>query len=262
MPDGSTRLHCFAGCDSDDVLASIGLTWRSIRPLRTATIAPSTPRPTAPRSVERRRAADVIAGLVTVQSFAAHDAARTFIADRGWNHMVIAELGGRVVAIARRPCLVFDGAHGGRALDGAEPRVIVPAGTCRHPWVLERGTRSSLLVIVKGLTDLVGAAHISWGRPVRLLSLPSAGSRLPDLAEHLHGIGSVVIAVDADPPGRRLSLNLCEALVTSGADVVDLCPPSAVKDLDGWRQTDSDALGRAVQAAIEGHAVPGDTSEE
>lgn len=37
MPDGSTRLHCFAGCESDEVLASPGLRWRSIQPLRTAT---------------------------------------------------------------------------------------------------------------------------------------------------------------------------------------------------------------------------------
>ncbi len=260
MPDGSTRLHCFAGCESDEVLASIGLTWRSIRPLRTAVIRPTSPTLTAPRSVERRRAADVIAGLVTVQSFAAHDAARTFITGRGWNHMVIAELGGRVVPIAGRACLVFDGAHGGRALDGADPKVIVPAGTCRHPWVVDRGTRPSLLVIVEGLSDLVGAAHLSWGQPVRLLSMPSAGTRLPDLTERLDGIRSVVIAVDADAPGRRLSLNLCEALVTSGVDVVDLCPPSAVKDLDGWRQADSSALDCAIQAATEGLALPGDTS--
>ena len=258
MPDGSTRLHCFAGCESDDLLASIGLTWRSIRPLRTATIRPASPM--APSAGERRRAAEVIAGLATVRSFTANDAARSFTAERGWNHMVVAELGGRVVAIGGRPCLVFDDAHGGRALDGADPKVIAPAGSCRHPWVVDRGERPSLLVIVEGLSDLVGAAHLSWGRPVRLLSMPSAGTRLPDLAEHLDGIGSVVIAVDADAPGRRLSLNLCEGLMKHCVDVVDLCPPSACKDLDGWRQADSGALDRAVHAATEGHAQPGDAS--
>jgi hypothetical protein len=104
MPDGSTRLHCFAGFESDVVLAAIGLTWKSIRPFRSASIGLSSPASSASRSAERRRAADVIAGLATVQSVAAHDAARTFIADRGWNHLVVAELGGRVVAIAGRSC--------------------------------------------------------------------------------------------------------------------------------------------------------------
>jgi hypothetical protein len=74
MPDGSTRLHCFAGCKSDDVLASIGLTWKSIRPFRSASIGLSSPASSASRSAERRRAADAIAGLATVQSVAAHDA--------------------------------------------------------------------------------------------------------------------------------------------------------------------------------------------
>jgi hypothetical protein len=156
--------------------------------------------------------------------------------------------------------LVFDGGHGGRAVDGADPKVIVPAGTCRHPWVVDRGPRPSLLVVAEGLSDLVCAAHLSWGRPVRLVSLPSAGSRVPDLAEYLDGIGSVVIAVDADAPGRRLSLNLCDALAKCGVDVVDLCPPAAVNDLDGWRQTDRGALDRAVIVATDSHSLAGDGS--
>jgi hypothetical protein len=136
----------------------------------------------------------------------------------------------------------------------------VPAGTCRHAWVVDRGPRPSLLVVVEGLSDLVCAAHLSWGRPVRLVSLPSAGSRVPDLAEHLDGIRSVVVAVDADAPGRRLSLSLCEALAKCAVDVVDLCPPAAVNDLDGWRQTDGGALDRAVIVATDSHSLAGDGS--
>jgi hypothetical protein len=167
MPDGSTRVHCFAGCESDEVLAAVGLTWRAIRSLRPVPrVARSSVGTTAGL---RPTVADAIGRLPTLQAITAQDAARRFVDDRGWNHLLVAELGGRVVAIAGRPCLVFAGGHGGRAVDGREPKVIVPAGTRRHLWSVDRGERPSVLVVVEGLSDLIASAHLSWGGPTRLV---------------------------------------------------------------------------------------------
>jgi len=33
MGNGKTRIVCFAGCDQSDVLKTVGLTWRDLRPL-------------------------------------------------------------------------------------------------------------------------------------------------------------------------------------------------------------------------------------
>jgi hypothetical protein len=75
MIDGSTQLHCFAGCDSDEVLAAMALSWKSIRVARTRPARSPLSEMEAKRA-ERPRAADAIRRLSTDQAGSAHETVR------------------------------------------------------------------------------------------------------------------------------------------------------------------------------------------
>ncbi|MEU8619955.1 phage/plasmid primase, P4 family [Streptomyces sp. NPDC048623] len=281
--DLKVRITCRAGCDTADVIRTVGLGWSD---LFDATGPGNTVSAGRPELVPARLVAG-LAAYVDRTTAALGDwssewaeRARGYLADRfGLDVETAIELGIGVDQgdqgagfdyLSRQyrahprltvPLHGWDGvARGlqGRDLSGHCPArwlsLINPKGLRWAPYGVFRGAGGyGTVLICEGPGDALTAVACGYDAvAIRGASLAGSPELVAELAEGLRG-QLVILAGDNDPSGNGFTARLAAGLAEHGVDALRLEIPRAGWDLTDWREDDPGAfateLHRAVKAA-------------
>jgi len=232
VADGKILLHCFAGCDSDAVLAALGLSWRDLhadtaRPWEAPGYYRPTPAPERPTTpLEARERWQGWWDRATPH----HRLLKTYLQARGLSidpppSLRLATWGDQPVMLVR--------VEGPRGLVGMHLTLLKPDGSGRLEKRLAKGSRplggairlfpfepGKPLAMAEGIETAL-AVHQSTGWPV--WAAVSAGGLAA--VELLPEVREVVICGDADAAGLEAAGKLACRLLAEGRRVRVAVPP-------------------------------------
>jgi len=242
--DGSALLKCFAGCETEDVVAALGLgmgdlferrnghkkVLRSIPPKSTATVQPCTLKNYA--AAKRLPVEFLQKQGLRDQKYQGQPAVR--ISYRG--------VDGSEVAVRYRTAL--------EKTEEADDRFRWRTGSKAYLYGLWRlaGTgKAGYVVLVEGESD----AQTLWNHGIAALGIPGASNWKPEFAEHLEGVERIYVVVEPDQGGDKLRAKLSASDLRDRLHVVDL---GEHKDASGLYLSDPDHfkenLNRALTSAV------------
>ncbi|MEU3060635.1 phage/plasmid primase, P4 family [Streptomyces subrutilus] len=281
--DNKVRLTCRAGCDTADVIRSVGLDWSALFDVTGPGATVSAERPQlVPVALTAALAAYADRASLALGTFAGEwpERARTYLSDRfGLDLDTAAELGlgvdhgdqaedfpylsraYRAFARLTVPLLGFDGTTRGlqgRDLTGDCPgrwlSLVNPRGHRWAPYGVMRGQGGyGTVLVTEGPGDGLTAVAVGYDAVViRGASLAGSPELVAELAEGLRG-QLVVICGDNDRAGSGFSQRLAEGLTAHGVTAYVLDIPHQGDDLTDWRARDPSGfpaeLHRAVKTA-------------
>jgi putative DNA primase/helicase len=270
--NAQARLHCRAGCKTEDVVRSAGLEWRNLFDVTGDAVTVPKERPAAVGTAH-------VAGLrVWLDSLPVGDG--SYVEDRfGIDTNTAASLGLRYWApsdehpefvarsFARFPRVVvplngFDGVTRGaqgRDISGECPgRWLSLTNPEGHRWasygVFRAGGHSGATLVCEGPGDALTAVGAGFDAvAVRGAALAASPELIAELAEGLRG-QRVVVAGDNDSAGQAFNQRLAQGLAAHGVEVCALALPDGVGDLSDWfaslRTAFAEVLHEAVEAAM------------
>jgi putative DNA primase/helicase len=276
--DNKVRLTCRAGCDTADVIKSVGLMWGMLFDVEgEGSTVPK--EPPAPVGVSDLAALayfvdQTTAGLFDFSNPYANQA-RGYAADRfGLDEDMMADLelgysssgtqfkyASRTFAAYRRltvPLKDFEGhprGLQGRDLTGECPGRWVsltnPKGFRWSPYGVFRGhTGYNVWIITEGPGDGLSAVAVGYDAVVvRGASLVNNPALMKEIADGVQG-RLVIVAGDNDDAGRRFNRAVSEGLGTYGIAVHALGIPRGQGDVTAWRESDPAGFPGAFHAAV------------
>jgi len=278
---GKVLVRDRAGCDTADVLQSVGLTMRDLANVRVDVTPPAA----AVSQDVPASAADVAALAVRLDGYASafrrgmeddSDAldAQRYAAERfGLSGDDSTRLGlGYADDLPGGPRLVVPFRDQRGVARGFQARALAPDAAVRWygPKSPEGAAWTKLgwfpgssgwdeVLVCEGPGDALTGAALGYDTiGIRGAGLSANSSVIEDLVAMLDG-RQAVIAGDGDPSGRRFSAQLAEALTTAGIPVRILTVPDGL-DLTDWRAQDPEQFPREVIRAI-AQAAPVSSSQ-
>ncbi|MEU7191679.1 phage/plasmid primase, P4 family [Streptomyces sp. NPDC045369] len=281
--DLKVRLTCRAGCRTEDVIRTAGLSWSDLFDVSGPGATVSAGRPElVPVAQTAALAAYVDRTSVALGDYSAEwsERARAYLADRfGLDVDTAAELrigvdqgdqadGFPYLSRLYRehprvtvPLVGFDGvARGlqGRDIGGQCPArwvsLVNPRGLRWSPYGVFRGAGGyGTVLITEGPGDALTAVACGYDAvAIRGAALAGSPELVAELAEGLRG-QLVILAGDADTAGSGFTQRLAAGLAEHGVTAYALEPPRAGWDLTDWREDDpakfAAELHRAVKSA-------------
>jgi hypothetical protein len=242
--DGRALLKCFAGCETEDIVAALDLEMRDLFEQRNGhekVLRSSPPKTTAtvqPCDLENYAAAKGLpVEFLTKQGlrdqrYQGQPAVR--ISYRG--------VDGSEEAVRYRIAL--------EKSEEADDRFRWRTGSKARLyglWRLESIRKAGYVVLVEGESD----AQTLWYHGIEALGIPGASNWKQEFAEHLEGIGKVYAVIEPDQGGDTLRQTLSASSIRDRLYVVELGEP---KDASGFYLSDrehfEENLNRALAAAI------------
>lgn len=230
-----TVVRCFAGCDNEQVLESVGLQVRDMfdrKSARSGTDRARTPRP-RPRQVSRAERALAAAGMPTVQPKKPDKGAQTSPWKTTATYAYLREDGSVAGEVVRREA-EFE--HG-RGKEFHQRRWNPETGRMEAggfapipyqlPQVLEQVAAGGVVYICEGEKDVAAAESAG------LVATTNAGGAAVWSGEHakwLEGAATVVIVADADPAGYRRAERVM-ATLAGHVGRIRVVGPATGKDL-------------------------------
>jgi len=259
-PDGTALIKCRAGCATQDVLASVGLSFadlRGVTELTGVTISAHAQEELPTEEIARLRV--VLDGYASNVSIAV----REYALDRfGIDNYDIERLGlGKAADLPGGTRLVVPFCNPDGVALGFQARAIDPEAKVRWygPRTPERGSWSRIgffpgdsgwdeVIVTEGPGDALTACAVGYDT----IAVRGAGLAGRELAEQIVDWvpgRTIVLAGDGDNAGRSFSSTLADALADMGVTVKVLALPDG-KDLTDWL---ADDFARFPSALI--HAV-------
>jgi hypothetical protein len=256
--NGKLLLHCFAGCQPEDVVSETGLEMEDLfleggggSPIPSSTHARSHAKDGNPHANAQNGRASGDARSehgCTLQEYAEAKALpEDFL--RG--------LGLRGVTYPDKPAvrIPYPDEHGQEA--AVRFRVSMN-GTEKFRWrrgdkplpyglrLLEEARKANLVVLVEGESD----CHTLWYHEVPAIGIPGAGNWRDGWAAHLNGIEKVYAVIEPDQGGETLrdKLTKCEAI----RERLHLVELEEHKDPSALHLADPSMFGERFEAALEG----------
>jgi hypothetical protein len=242
--DGRALVRCFAGCDTEDVVAALDLEMRDLFERRNGhkkglrTTLPKTAAIVQPCNLENYAEAKALPveflrnqGL-REQKHQGQPAVR--ISYRGAD--------GSEEAVRYRIAL--------EKSEEADDRFRWRTGSKARPyglWRLEGIRNAGYVVLVEGESD----AQTLWYHGIPALGIPGASNWKPEFAEHLEGVETVYAVIEPDQGGDTLRQSLAASGIRDRLYVVEL---GEHKDASGLylsdRQRFEENLNQALAAAV------------
>ncbi len=240
--DGRVLLKCFAGCETEAVVAAMGLKMSDIMPPRNSGHV------TLP-SLGAAPPMNASASPITVT-----DLAKDKFLPVEYLQSLGLENGPRGVII-RYPDANDSPTPRQRlrkALTAKEGSLWLPGKAAIVPYGLDRldaGQKKGFLVIVEGESD----CWTLWYYGFPALGLPGASMANKIHSEYLEGINTVYIFHEPDNGGNIFSRGVVSRLVKVGytGEVREVSPPAGIKDPNDWHKTDPQNFQARFREALE-----------
>jgi hypothetical protein len=242
--DGRALLKCFAGCETEDVVAALGLEMRDLFEQRNGhekelrSTPPKTTATVQPCTLENYAA---VKGLpveflqkqgLRDQKYQGQPAVR--ISYRG--------VDGSEVAVRYRTAL--------EKSEEADERFKWRTGSKARLyglWRLEAIRKANYVVLVEGESD----AQTLWYHGLPALGIPGASNWKPEWSEHFEGIEKIYVVIEPDQGGDTLREKLSASSLRERLHVVDL---GGYKDASGLylsnRKRFKGNLNRTLKSAV------------
>jgi hypothetical protein len=221
--DGQALVNCFAGCETEDVVAELGLEMKDLFENRNGhkkvlrSIPPKTAATVQPCTLENYAAAkgQPVEFLqkqgLRDQKYQGQPAVR----------ISYREVDGSEVAVRYRTAL--------EKSEEGDDRFRWRTGSKAHLyglWRLEGIRKAGYVVLVEGESD----CHALWYHGISALGIPGADTWKPAWAEHLEGIENIFAVIEPDQGGENLREKLGASDIRDRLYLVDLGEP---KDANG-----------------------------
>ncbi|MGW8327329.1 phage/plasmid primase, P4 family [Streptomyces sp. NPDC055897] len=289
--DGKVRLTCRAGCDTADVIRTVGLGWSDLFDVTGPGAVVTAGRPQlVPVAQTAALAAYADRCSLALADFAGEwpERARTYLSGRfGLDLDTAAELGlgvdhgdqaedfpylsrgYRAHVRLTVPLLGFDGTSRGlqgRDLTGDCPArwvsLMNPKGHRWAPYGVMRGQGGyGTVLVTEGPGDGLTAIAVGYDAVViRGASLAGSPELVAELAEGLRE-QLVIICGDNDRAGSGFSTRLAEGLTAHGVTALVLDIPHQGDDLTDWRERNPSAFPAELHRAVKAARPARDTAE-
>ncbi len=249
--DGRILFYCHAGCDTNEILAALGLRMsdlfadspsrRGSRRVFTLKLSQSTPKVDLPKYVEACQIPRGHPRLEAIAHSLGVSPESLFRLQVGWDHQRQAVTFPMSDALGHIVGIRFRRSDGSKlSLRGGSEGLFLP---------IDLQPRPGQLLITEGPTDCAAALSLGFqalGRP----SCTGAQTQVVELVRRLRPTQAVIVA-DNDAPGLEGGRKLARALILHVSDLRLIQPPPGTKDLRAWvRQGGTpDDLFRAIDAA-------------
>ncbi len=243
--EGKAILNCFAGCEAEEIVASIGLKMKDLFVRRNGheKFLRSTPQKTTatvqPCTLENYSAA---------KGLPAEFLQKLGLRDQNYRKRPAAvripyrDADGQEIAVRYRTALE-------KSEEGDE-RFRWRAGDKAHLyglWRMEAIRKAGYVVLVEGESD----AQTLWYHGISALGIPGANNWKPEWSEHLEGIERIYVVIEPDQGGDKLREKLSASSLRDRLHVVDL---GEHKDASGLYLSDrkrfKENLSRALAFAV------------